>query len=174
MRQAQATPRPSRHPIQHKHHLHSTSPIETTTPPREIQEKANLKGENDLLEVVFEGATEAEQLDLMDELNRSFHSIVRESGGNNADRLLLMPTLGDDAERQERMDSLLATMQSLNDSRLIASVGRPTRPRLHQARRRRAGRTAEVLRGDRSRGARQRRDPQLLGLLHQPPDVRTS
>ena len=72
-------------------------------------------------EVFFDGATDAEQLDLMDELNRSFHGIVRGSGGNNASRYLLMPTLGD-AGTPERMDSLLATMQSLNDSRLIASV----------------------------------------------------
>ncbi|MEO3754553.1 cellulase family glycosylhydrolase [Streptomyces sp. B6B3] len=72
-------------------------------------------------EAFFDGATDAEQLDLMDELNRSFHNIVRGSGGNNASRYLLMPTLGD-AGTPERMDSLLATMQSLNDSRLIASV----------------------------------------------------
>jgi endoglucanase len=93
---------------------------------RQIAERFRDKSDRFVLEnvneVVFEGATEAEQLQLMDELNRSFHSIVRGSGGNNANRLLLMPTLGDDAERQERMDSLLATMQSLNDSRLIASV----------------------------------------------------
>ncbi|MGP4111531.1 cellulase family glycosylhydrolase [Streptomyces sp. 4N509B] len=72
-------------------------------------------------EAFFDGATDAEQLQLMDELNRSFHSIVRGSGGKNANRLLLMPTLGD-AGTPERMDSLLATMQSLDDSRLIASV----------------------------------------------------
>jgi aryl-phospho-beta-D-glucosidase BglC (GH1 family) len=32
---------------------------------------------------------------LMNELNTTFHSVVRATGGDNADRLLVMPTLGD-------------------------------------------------------------------------------
>jgi endoglucanase len=69
----------------------------------------------------FTGTTDAQAAPLLDELNTSFHTVVRQSGGNNAGRYLLLPTLGD-SPTQAGMDSLATTIQSLNDPHLIASV----------------------------------------------------
>lgn len=64
---------------------------------------------------------DAQNAQLLDELNTSFHSIVRRSGGNNATRLLVLPTLHTSAD-QARLDELATTMTRLNDRRLIATV----------------------------------------------------
>ncbi|MET8948599.1 cellulase family glycosylhydrolase [Streptomyces sp. NPDC004542] len=69
----------------------------------------------------FNNATDAQKAQLMNELNTSFHSIVRSSGGGNADRLLVLPTLGC-TPTQDLMDSLSTTMGSLHDSNLVATV----------------------------------------------------
>lgn len=57
----------------------------------------------------------------LDQLNTVFYNIVRASGGRNAARLLLMPTLAG-SPCQPRMDALLKTIQKLNDPCLIATV----------------------------------------------------
>ncbi|MFI7636501.1 cellulase family glycosylhydrolase, partial [Nonomuraea sp. NPDC049400] len=41
----------------------------------------------------FDNATDEEKMRLLAELNRSFHGIVRGSGGRNADRILVLPTV---------------------------------------------------------------------------------
>ncbi|WP_447002757.1 cellulase family glycosylhydrolase [Saccharothrix isguenensis] len=64
---------------------------------------------------------DAQNAQLLHELNTSFHSIVRRSGGNNASRLLVLPTLHTSSE-QARVDELVATFNSLNDPNLIATV----------------------------------------------------
>ncbi|WP_225848976.1 cellulase family glycosylhydrolase [Streptomyces sp. HPF1205] len=69
----------------------------------------------------FSNVTDAQAAPLLDELNTSFHDIVRASGGNNATRYLLLPTLGD-TPSQADMDSLYATITALHDPNLIASV----------------------------------------------------
>ncbi|KUO16472.1 cellulase family glycosylhydrolase [Streptomyces dysideae] len=69
----------------------------------------------------FEGFGDAEATPLLNELIKSFHTIVRQSGGNNTTRLLELPTLGN-APDAARMDALYTIIQSLNDPRLIASV----------------------------------------------------
>jgi endoglucanase len=58
---------------------------------------------------------------LMNELNTTFHSVVRATGGGNADRLLVMPTLGDTPD-QAKIDTLLATFSALDDPNLVASI----------------------------------------------------
>jgi aryl-phospho-beta-D-glucosidase BglC (GH1 family) len=58
---------------------------------------------------------------LMNELNTTFHSVVRATGGGNADRLLVMPTLGDTPD-QPKIDTLLATFSALDDPNLVASI----------------------------------------------------
>jgi len=57
----------------------------------------------------------------VDELNRSFHEIVRDSGGGNADRLLVMPTLFTNAD-QARLDALKATIDDLDDPMVAATI----------------------------------------------------
>ncbi|MDG4767181.1 cellulase family glycosylhydrolase [Solwaraspora sp. WMMD406] len=64
---------------------------------------------------------DAQNAQLLDELNRRFHQIVRGSGGNNATRLLILPTLHTSSD-QARLDELASTFTALNDPNLIATV----------------------------------------------------
>lgn len=57
----------------------------------------------------------------VDALNRSFFHIVRESGGNNDTRPLVLPTI-ETASDQEDLDELKRTIDDLNDPNLIATV----------------------------------------------------
>lgn len=58
---------------------------------------------------------------LVDELNTTFHEIVRASGGNNALRPLVISTLTGSTSRA-RLDQLLKTIEALDDERIIATV----------------------------------------------------
>jgi endoglucanase len=70
----------------------------------------------------FTGASdEAQSFALLNELNTSFRAIVRASGGNNATRLLVIPTLHTNAD-QARIDPLVAWFNQANDPNLIATV----------------------------------------------------
>nr|WP_229402402.1 cellulase family glycosylhydrolase [Micromonospora okii] len=70
----------------------------------------------------FTGSSgDAQNAALLNELNTSFHRIVRGSGGNNATRLLVLPTLHTSSD-QARVDELAATFTALNDRNLIATV----------------------------------------------------
>ncbi|MBX7268112.1 cellulase family glycosylhydrolase [Micromonospora sp. Llam7] len=64
---------------------------------------------------------DAQNAQLLNELNTSFHRIVRASGGNNATRMLVLPTLHTSSE-QARIDELAATLGQLGDRNLIATV----------------------------------------------------
>lgn len=68
----------------------------------------------------WSGGSEADHL-LMAELNSSFHEIVRPSGGNNADRLLVLPTLHTGADPGD-MDALAAEIEALDDPMLAATT----------------------------------------------------
>lgn len=69
----------------------------------------------------FNNATDAQKTQFLNELNTSFHTIVRGSGGGNATRLLILPTLGATPD-QTLMDNLSAEMGTLNDHNLVATV----------------------------------------------------
>lgn len=70
----------------------------------------------------FTGSSGAAQnAELLHELNASFRDIVRRSGGNNARRLLVLPTLHTSSE-QARLDELAASIRGFNDPNLIATV----------------------------------------------------
>jgi aryl-phospho-beta-D-glucosidase BglC (GH1 family) len=58
---------------------------------------------------------------LLHELNTEFVRLVRQSGGQNATRLLVLPTLHTSGE-QARMDALLTTVDQLRDPNLAATV----------------------------------------------------
>ncbi len=64
---------------------------------------------------------EGKQQQLLNELNVSFHQILRSSGGQNATRPLVLSTL-EASPTQTRMTALYNTMKSLNDNNLIATV----------------------------------------------------
>ncbi|MER6122175.1 cellulase family glycosylhydrolase [Streptomyces sp. NPDC001795] len=72
-------------------------------------------------EPAFDNATEAQKNQLLNELNTSFHKVVRSSGGGNASRLLVLPTVGC-TPSQNFMDALSATIGALHDSNLVATV----------------------------------------------------
>jgi endoglucanase len=80
------------------------------TSPRLVLESLN--------EPQFTGADPAARLA---ELNSSFHRIVRGSGGGNATRLLVLPTLHTSAD-QVHLDALTTEFAALNDKNLIATV----------------------------------------------------
>jgi endoglucanase len=70
----------------------------------------------------FTGSSgDAQNAELLDELNTVFHEIVRGSGGGNATRLLVLPTLHTSAD-QARLDELAATFDALDDPNLAATV----------------------------------------------------
>ncbi|MEU4876462.1 cellulase family glycosylhydrolase [Streptomyces sp. NPDC021608] len=69
----------------------------------------------------FTDTTDAQGNQYNNELNTAFHTVVRQSGGNNATRLLVLPSLHTNAG-QEFLDALVGEMTSLNDSRLVATV----------------------------------------------------
>lgn len=58
---------------------------------------------------------------MLDELNTSFHKIVRTSGGNNETRPLVLPTMHT-SSAQPDLDELNKTIQKLNDTNIIATV----------------------------------------------------
>jgi endoglucanase len=62
-----------------------------------------------------------EYFKMLDELNSSFHSIVRKSGGNNGTRPLVLPTLTCSAS-QPRLDELNNTIAKLKDKNIIATI----------------------------------------------------
>ena len=64
---------------------------------------------------------DAQNAQLLNELNTSFHRIVRASGGNNATRMLVLPTLHTSAD-QPRVNELATTISQLGDRNLIATV----------------------------------------------------
>ncbi|MDX3661602.1 cellulase family glycosylhydrolase [Streptomyces sp. ID05-26A] len=70
----------------------------------------------------FTGSSgDAQSAELLHELNASFRTIVRSSGGNNASRLLVLPTLHTSSD-QARLDELATSMRGFNDPNLIATV----------------------------------------------------
>ncbi|GGX18245.1 cellulase family glycosylhydrolase [Streptomyces lomondensis] len=72
-------------------------------------------------EPIFADATAAQKTRLMEELNTSFHKVVRASGGGNKDRLLVLTTqVG--TPSQDLMDDLHTTIRALRDSNLVATV----------------------------------------------------
>jgi len=73
-------------------------------------------------EPTFTGSSGAAQnATLLNDLNTTFHRLVRQSGGTNATRLLILPTLHTSAD-QARLDELASTFTALNDPNLAATV----------------------------------------------------
>ncbi|MDX8051751.1 cellulase family glycosylhydrolase [Lentzea sp. BCCO 10_0798] len=70
----------------------------------------------------FTGSTgKPQEIELNRELNASFRDIVRRSGGNNATRLLVLPTLHTSSE-QTYVDALVEQIRGFADPDLIATV----------------------------------------------------
>ncbi|WP_242642253.1 cellulase family glycosylhydrolase [Lentzea alba] len=86
---------------------------------RDFGSKLSLESVN---EPQFAGSSgQAQEIELLNELNASFRDIVRRSGGNNTSRLLVLPTLHTSAD-QPLVDALANQMRSFNDPNLAATV----------------------------------------------------
>ncbi|MER5180963.1 cellulase family glycosylhydrolase [Streptomyces sp. NPDC002896] len=73
-------------------------------------------------EPTFSGTSgDDENYRLLKELNSEFHRIVRASGGKNATRLLVLPTLYTNAD-QSRLDALAAELTALNDPMVATTI----------------------------------------------------
>jgi aryl-phospho-beta-D-glucosidase BglC (GH1 family) len=72
-------------------------------------------------EPTFDGVDSATKNALLKELNVSFFNIVRSTGGGNATRPLVLPSV-ETNNGQEFLDSLSETITQLNDPNLIATV----------------------------------------------------
>jgi endoglucanase len=66
-------------------------------------------------------SSDAESMALLDELNIAFHQIVRASGGGNATRPLVLPSLFTSVDNQLWVDGLVDTITALDDPNLIAT-----------------------------------------------------
>jgi len=70
----------------------------------------------------FTGSSgDAQNTSLMYELNSTFRTLVRQSGGANATRLLVLPTLGTSPD-QTSVNHLVDTFTQLNDPNLVATI----------------------------------------------------
>ncbi|MEU6356592.1 cellulase family glycosylhydrolase [Streptomyces sp. NPDC047072] len=73
-------------------------------------------------EPTFSGTSgDDENYRLLAELDRAFHRIVRDSGGGNARRLLVLPTLYTNSE-QGRLDALAAELTALRDPMVATTI----------------------------------------------------
>jgi endoglucanase len=73
-------------------------------------------------EPTFSGtSSDDENYRLLKELNSEFHRIVRTSGGKNATRLLVLPTLYTNAD-QSRLDALASELVALNDPMVATTI----------------------------------------------------
>ncbi|MEU5155692.1 cellulase family glycosylhydrolase [Glycomyces sp. NPDC021274] len=72
-------------------------------------------------EPAFEGVTLEEGDVYNAELNQAFYDVVRNSGGNNGDRLLVLPSLHTNAE-QVRLDPLKTMIEGLDDDMVAATI----------------------------------------------------
>ncbi|MCC5895936.1 MAG: cellulase family glycosylhydrolase [Alkalibacterium sp.] len=66
-------------------------------------------------------SSEENGLAYLETLNDTFYSIVRSSGGNNTERMLVLPTLLTDAS-QVRLDALYEEINGFDDDNLIATI----------------------------------------------------
>jgi len=69
----------------------------------------------------FDGVDDETKMSMLHELNTTFFNLVRSTGGGNATRPLVLPTVVTNAS-QHYLDSLKATMVGLNDPNLIATI----------------------------------------------------
>jgi endoglucanase len=73
-----------------------------------------------LNEPQFWSGDTANQIKIMEQVNTEFYNIVRNSGGGNATRMLVLPTLNTN-DSDDRCESLYNTIKGFNDPNIIAT-----------------------------------------------------
>ena len=84
---------------------------------KDYPEKVSFESLN---EPQFWSGDEARQLEINDEVNQAFYDIVRNSGGKNSTRMLVLPTLNTN-DSQSRCDALYKMINGLKDENIIAT-----------------------------------------------------
>lgn len=69
----------------------------------------------------FYGVDDATAIHYISTINQKFYDIVRNIGGNNTNRMLVLPTLLTDTA-QDKLDALSDQINNLNDENIIATV----------------------------------------------------
>lgn len=67
----------------------------------------------------FEGESDEEKQEKLDAINLAAYDVIRASGGNNAERMIVIPTMNTNHEKSE---PLLKLIQELDDRHIIATV----------------------------------------------------
>lgn len=67
----------------------------------------------------FEGESDEEKQEKLDAINLAAYDVIRASGGNNAERMIVIPTMNTNHEKSE---PLLKLLQELDDRHIIATV----------------------------------------------------
>ncbi len=67
----------------------------------------------------FEGESDEEKQEKLDAINLAAYDVIRASGGNNAERMIVIPTMN---TNHEKCDPLLKLIQDLDDTHIIATV----------------------------------------------------
>lgn len=67
----------------------------------------------------FDDETDEEKQEKLDAINLAAYEVIRKSGGNNAERMIVIPTLN---TNHEKCDPLLKLIQSLDDDHIIATI----------------------------------------------------
>lgn len=67
----------------------------------------------------FEGESDEEKQEKLDAINLAAYDVIRASGGNNAERMIVIPTMNTNHEKSE---PLLKLIQDLDDTHIIATV----------------------------------------------------
>ncbi|WP_160692819.1 cellulase family glycosylhydrolase [Clostridium sp. C2-6-12] len=73
-----------------------------------------------LNEPQFSSGDEQNQIKILEKVNTEFYNIVRNSGGKNKARMLILPTLNTN-DSDNKCESLYSTIQSLKDENIIAT-----------------------------------------------------
>jgi len=60
------------------------------------------------------------QIKILEEVNKEFYKIVRKSGGNNATRMMVLPTLNTN-DSDDKCESLYNTIKGFNDENILAT-----------------------------------------------------
>lgn len=74
-----------------------------------------------LNEPQFDEGTDEEKQTKLDKVNQAAYEIIRKSGGRNATRIIVLPTINTGCE-QEKLDALYNYVKGLNDKNVIATV----------------------------------------------------
>lgn len=85
-----------------------------------FKDSSNMVCFESLNEPQFTTGDSANQIEILEAVNTEFYNIVRNSGGKNATRMLVLPTLNTN-DSEDKCESLYNTIKGFNDKNIIAT-----------------------------------------------------